>query len=392
MGWGYRVLKVKITNFKSVDAAELDLAPLTLLLGPPASGKSNILDAIALIGYFNRLMVLDKEYDNNASNLEPLTLITRFNVHEQLFRHHDLMKRIGIEVTNDVEQLKLGIYFEGGKLNVSLNDVNIPWDLRALPSNPMQEVRNALNQATKSRLVEARLYGYDRYGLASSTCTSPTICGFHMHLRNMSIRAVPKHIMSEFGWNAPLLIKSASDVIIHLNNTIVENLGEKVEVKVLRSGITTIFDYDVEVETLTVSDSVFRVLYYLMALRTAANYIKFHGLERRFILLLEEPEAHLFPFFLNLLVRYIVEAMKAAYIVITTHNPMLVSLLWDQVKDVKTYYTFRDSVGSTKIVEINVEKLAEEMVTIEEILFMPPREVLKRYAIESAKTPKTNMV
>ena len=376
-------MRIRIRNFKSINEAEIDLAPLTLLLGPPASGKSNLLDALAFIGYFNRFLLLDKEYGNNASNLEPPTLVLRFNEHEQLFRHHDLTKKVNIEITNREKKTVFSMHFEGGRFFITINNVDIPWDLRNLnlPPNSIQGIRNSLNQVAKDKLVESRLYGYDRYGLATSTCTTPAICGFHMHLKKQQERPFPRNIMSEFGWNASLLIKTVSDVIVNLNDTIMEHLGEKVEIKVLRSGLTTIFDYHYEIDTQTVSDSIFRALYYLMALRTATNYIKVHGLERRFILMLEEPEAHLFPFFINLLVKYIVKTIELAYVVITTHNPILVSALWDKVKKVRTYYVYRDERGSTRVHEIDVEKLAEEMKTVEELLFMSPRDVLSKFVI-----------
>jgi len=51
-----KILKIKIKNFKSIRNAELELAPLTILIGPPASGKSNILDSIGLLGYFHRFL------------------------------------------------------------------------------------------------------------------------------------------------------------------------------------------------------------------------------------------------------------------------------------------------------------------------------------------------
>ena len=42
--------KVSITNFRSIRSAELDLVPLTVLVGPNASGKSNLLDALGFLG------------------------------------------------------------------------------------------------------------------------------------------------------------------------------------------------------------------------------------------------------------------------------------------------------------------------------------------------------
>ena len=39
-----RISKIRARNFKSMEDLELDLSPLTVLVGPNASGKSNIAD------------------------------------------------------------------------------------------------------------------------------------------------------------------------------------------------------------------------------------------------------------------------------------------------------------------------------------------------------------
>jgi predicted ATPase len=43
-------LSVKIEWFKSIESVELDLGDLTILLGPLAAGKSNILDVLGVAG------------------------------------------------------------------------------------------------------------------------------------------------------------------------------------------------------------------------------------------------------------------------------------------------------------------------------------------------------
>ena len=63
------MLKLCIGDFKTMDKLDLDLAPLTSLLGPP--GKSNILDALLLASYLNRIVLLAEEYGGDASNLWP---------------------------------------------------------------------------------------------------------------------------------------------------------------------------------------------------------------------------------------------------------------------------------------------------------------------------------
>ena len=64
------------------------------------------------------------------------------------------------------------------------------------------------------------------------------------------------------------LAKSVRDVVVELNATL-EELEVGVEVKFLQSGAVVVFDRDYEVESSSVSDAVFRTLYYLMAVRTS---------------------------------------------------------------------------------------------------------------------------
>lgn len=47
--------KIKIGNFKSIEDLELELAPLTIFVGPNASGKSNVLESIAILAQTAKL-------------------------------------------------------------------------------------------------------------------------------------------------------------------------------------------------------------------------------------------------------------------------------------------------------------------------------------------------
>jgi predicted ATPase len=47
--------KIKIGNFKSIENLELTLAPLTILVGPNSSGKSNVLESIAILAQTPKL-------------------------------------------------------------------------------------------------------------------------------------------------------------------------------------------------------------------------------------------------------------------------------------------------------------------------------------------------
>ncbi len=49
------IKKLLIRNFKSIVSAEIDCKRLNILIGPPNSGKSNILEAIGLLSYAGHL-------------------------------------------------------------------------------------------------------------------------------------------------------------------------------------------------------------------------------------------------------------------------------------------------------------------------------------------------
>jgi hypothetical protein len=189
-------LKVSIENFKSVEKLEFELGDLTILVGPPASGKSNILDAIAIVGYLHRFKLLDKEYGNNASNLESLPIIGRFVDVPQLARYNDITRPIRIQVLGDTK-LDFNLSYVSGGLRVLMNEKQVPWDLKFYRSDPMNEVQSVVKTLPP---FEARLYGFDRYGLAVSSCLQPHPCGFHIRLSQLSqARPTPTSILSEFG-------------------------------------------------------------------------------------------------------------------------------------------------------------------------------------------------
>ena len=362
--------KIRIENFKTIGALEAEISPTTLLIGPPSSGKSNFMEAIALAGYFNRLLLLKEEYDNNVSYLEDIKGILRFSEPSHLFRFHDIAgKKIKISISNGPSQ-DVELFYEKGNLKLKINDVLIPWNLLSAPSN-LNNLTAALNNALeKSPLIESRLYGFDRYGLTEK---------IYSYMKNMHTSDTPKAILSEYAKNLPKIIRSFLTIIDEINE--VFSLQEtRFELKLLRSGALVLFDYNSEVDPILASDAVGRTLYYILALKSSATYAKLHGLENKMVICLEEPEAHVFPYFFDLFIEKIVEVSKIIDVIVTTHNPLFASLLCDKVKDIEAYYVYRDRRGSTKMVKISMEKLAEEYATIADLSRASPSEIVERFS------------
>jgi hypothetical protein len=374
-------LRVEIENFKSIRKVVLELDDLTILIGPPAAGKSNILDALAIIGYLHRFKFLDREYKNSAANLEPLSLSARFRELYQLFRNHELTNTVKMMVSGEVN-LSYEISYTGGAARVMIDGKQLPWDLKNLRADPMSELKNFVGTMPS---FESRLYGFDRYYLMTEVGIYPPRA-LHTQLQSPSTaKDTPSSILSEVAWNAPHIIRKCGGSINEINEVLKEHLDEKVELKVRKTGEALIFDNDFEMDIVGVSDTVFRVLYTLLALDSSKFYVKYYGLEKRFVALLEEPEAHVFPYFLNILADHISEVVDNIYVVVTTHNPIFVSQLCDRVKKAKTYYVYRSADGSTSAKELAVGKMAGELATVEDILLQPPSEVVKRYVVEVAE-------
>ncbi|CCC81045.1 AAA family ATPase [Thermoproteus tenax] len=366
-------MRVAIRDFKSVAYAELEIAPLTVLIGPPAGGKSNILDALAVLGYPARLLRLNEEYGGRANSLEPLEWIARFTEPRALFRNYDLTKTPTIEMPKYSVSIH---YRQGLRLQVKAGDATAEIDMKYLTAGgdlaSFQDI-----------LVETRLYGYDRYGLSATGCRQGH-CGFYDYLTTQG-RVIPHNILSDLGWNIRRVIRYTPDVVREINETLAERLGEKIELKVSKEGAIAVYDYDYEVTSPSVSEDLYRLVYYLAALRSAASYAKLYGLEGRLVVALEEPEAHLFPFLLDLLADHIAQAASTIHVVLAAHNPLLLSALWDRVAGVKTYYIHRDKHGATTA-EIDIRKMAQDLATAEDVMLTSAAEILAKYA-KSPATP-----
>ena len=152
----------------------------------------------------------------------------------------------------------------------------------------------------------------------------------------------------------------------------------------LRNGRPTILDHYKEVPPRLLSDTLGRVLYYVTALYTCMEYAQIKSMKDKLVILLEEPEAHVFPYSFQLLVDILKEATQSFYVVLTTHNGSFISHLWNKLKDVKTYYVFREQkTGATVVTELDIEKLAKDLVTGNELLLLTPKEVTRKYIKQS---------
>jgi hypothetical protein len=347
-------MEITISRYKSIEKAQMKLGRVTVLLGPPAAGKSNLLEAIALATYFDRFAFY--------SDVEPLSKLVRTDGIRGLFQHYGT-KAVEVGIDGDRWHRLLRIYSQRG-LRLELNGIDVP----VVPSSRSPHFSYdgiGYEIADRVKLLEvlgesvaARLYAFERFkgGIVGAMAAGAEA-------------ETPPDLLREDGKNFGAVAKRHLEVFRDVNAELKEL--SQVEINLLDDGRAVAFDgYIVE----RPPDSLLRVLYYLIGLSSLASFAKLRGLEGRATALLEEPETH--PKFLHLLVKHIAKFSEVGYVVITTHNPILVSLLRDKL-NTALYYVYRGDGGLTEVAELDKDKLAEELVTAEDIIFMKPREVLR---------------
>jgi len=320
-------MRVRAKNFKSIGELELELAPLTILVGPPGGGKSNILDAIALAGYFAEVAQGRLRY------ADPCALARCSAGLSCIYPHEGAVAAVELEGSRGRVQVAV---LQHGWVEVNGVRVREPYDAYA----------GALRSALPER-IGARVYGYDRRFVRHMLCSGGALG----------------------------LLKKELHSILEDVNELLADAG--VELRVLRSGAVALFDRGREVDPASAPESALRLLYYLAALRDAEDYAEATGAE--YVVGLESPDSGIAPMFYSTLIRYALRASNCAYVVMEVHSSLFVSMLWDKAKEAKTYYVARDGEGLTRAWELDVEKLARGLVTAEDLFYMRPQEVVGRY-------------
>jgi len=348
-------MEISISNYKSIKKVRMKLGRVTILLGPPAVGKSNVLEAIALATYFDRYALyvegapLSKLIRDSAKHLFYMSKTIDINLYAGEWRRSLRISALGpdLELNNTIVPINTNCLLDTDYL-FTYNGQRYCFD--------KFKIKDLLKA---SENVLSMLYGFDRFrdDIVNSM------------LNGAEVEA-PQDLLREDGKNFGIVAIRQSEVIKDVNAELAEL--SQTEVRLLDNGKVVMFS---GAAGFAAPESLLRIMYYLVGISSATNYA-LDGLEGRSIVLLEEPEIH--PALLQLLVKHIAKFSEAGYVVITTHNPILVSLLRDKL-NVTLYYVYRGDEGYTEVAELNKDKLAEELVTSEDILFMKPRDVhLKR--------------
>ena len=400
-------MELHIKSFKTFNKISIEIKPLTILIGPPASGKSNLLEAIALLGFPGRLLALSDQYSNphELCKAEPMPHETlRIDDALEVFPWMDYRGPATLELRGvNRGTVTAKLVLEGNKLYAEYEAKPPSTSLPRIPVHNPQASRTELCDAIieaslrlrteektgtkeqgetglRKRVVEARLYGYERYGIETRP-DETTRC------EDLSCMQ-PHDILAETGYNLAYIASASPIPIRWLQEWLREDIGAPIEIRVRTRKLREIlfFSKETEVPSRLLSDTLLRILYYTLALYSAARYTKRYSLNGRMLVLLEEPEARAFPYSFEVIAKAIRYALDAGtHVVLTTHNGLLLSKLLDTAKEheLAVYYTYIDDEGYTQTARVDIARLAEKMLLLEDLLVMKPKEVLQE--LDAAK-------
>ena len=302
---------LRIQNFKSIKDATINPRRVNLIIGQPNVGKSNILEAMSLLGG----MFFDKEggkfmdgqiryedlrnlfYDNDWS--KEIEILANEERRIRLYQNRELIQVIfgKLHDHDAIETAYRSMINVAGKIDGMMTDRKI------------DRIKSFGTLPVGVELVEEKDFMTKKYTFSRPLdYTSATI---ETYLR-------PPHgnnMLDVLQYNGAALRKEIADLFKPYGlNFAVRIADRKFEIQKNVDGY--IYDYPYSL----IADTLQRIIFYLAAIESNDDSV----------LLFEEPETHQFPAYTSMLGRKIVESKNNQFF-IATHSPYLVTEILEQM-------------------------------------------------------------
>lgn len=306
---------VQIKNFKSIHDVTLnDCERINLFIGKPNVGKSNLLEALALLGpkYLNNGLGFGRpviRYEN-AANL----FFEQLYFEEKIAIEADGSKSVNLSAILDTFVYSMEVKGKGSvsmnfNLDGSIKAVNVPSEPDFYPVKKFVFPENQLFRDSGLTLSLTPPYGENLLSILQT---------------NKTLRKEASSMFEAYGLE--LLVDAQSS---------------RLEIAKRRDGILFKTPFSL------VADTLRRYLFHLAAI--VSNHDS--------VLLFEEPESHNYPPYIQLLAQRIMEEKSNQYF-ITTHSPFLFNTLIENAKDVAVFVVEYDDF-QTKVRRLTEENLRE---------------------------------
>lgn len=328
--------KIHITNFLSLRDVTLPLKPLTVLVGPNASGKSNVLSAINLLG---RMMVAeDLPSTNYIQNLtwagvrtEVATDIEEnigFDINISVEGKPVIYKLVlGARTKNRILQEKLVVGTEKVEvISIKNGEGHVRDENNANPTSYRSKklaLKSAGDYGNKpiTSILTNFIQGWEFYDFQPNDIRRGNILSKIMEdlipIKNLETElgldddgSNLKFILSYWHEHDPDRFQAVND---ELHNCTRLGLEKNEDNVYLQEGAETGFPYD-EIPLDRASDGTLRLMAYYVLLNQA---------EAPSLITIEEPERNLHPAALNNIAHVLEQLAERTQVIITTHSSQL---------------------------------------------------------------------
>lgn len=301
------IKNLEVKNFKSIKHLKLDCKRVNVFIGKPNTGKSNILESVG---------IFSTPYDDFKSFI-------RFENITNLFYDQDIEAKIEIKADNiycEITFKEERFVGKGGDKEGKIFSFNFEYDFNGRGSSGRSQT-----------LSPFKFYKFEVMSV------------FQKRESNFLLPPKGENLLSILITNK-VLRKTVADLLSDFDLRIVLKPQEtKIEVQKEVDDVIISYPYSL------VSDTLQRVIFYLAAIETNKDSI----------IILEEPEAHAFPFYTKILAERIALDKTNQYF-IATHNPYILSSILEKtpMKDIGIFITYYEDY-QTKVKPITEEEMPQ---------------------------------
>ncbi len=297
---------LRIKNFKSIKDVELDLSRVNLLIGPPNSGKSNIIEAFALV----RLL---SPFSEHPSRTLELSSILRFRNYAELFHFYDTSTPIELFI----DEKQILFHIKDNFLHLTYKNM----DFRISNSSVDGLFYHPTKSENHRKVITSEI---GRYNIKYYKFSKDQMLHYRSHL-NLTTLVEP------FGENFEEAV-FYNNKIYQLLNDILRELGgyslkrvvapERVMLELVNQD-DYVFSWEV------VSDGILKFIFDITAIKSNQSST----------IVLEEPEAGMFPYLINEICEIIAESSNQ--FIFSTHNPYFIDGLLENIdkEDISVFFT-----------------------------------------------------
>lgn len=326
------IKNLRIQNFKSIKDLSLDCERINVFIGRPNAGKSNILEAVSLLGV--------NYPPQNSTNLKFGENSIRYKSLNHLFSAFNFRKPIKVSINNRVSAILKEANEQG---------YDFVFQISTLKENP-DEIHNY-----KFPSIQVRLYSNGTIAGSSSEEPNPPLSPIKRYEFAGLIETNKNgySLQTPQGDNFYSIIESHPDLREEVKRFLEPN-GLQLLLDIENQRITvvqTTEDTLISFPLVLVPDTFQRYIFHLAAIMSNRNSV----------LLFEEPESHSYGPYIYELAQHMLNDEGGNQFFLTTHNPYLLLPLMKEMDDVAIFATWFENyeTHARRLTEEEIQEIAD---------------------------------